>query len=252
MIRTAAFLIFAGLLLAQSASAVDEAGERYISKLANGGASSIRSAAESMYHTHVDDREVLDVAAEVLLTNYEEKASNKSYMDALSWVCKAIGQSGDSRYYSTLTTVSSNADNRSLKKHCKKAHKKMSDVTDEPYQQGSVNLAQYQKEAEPTDPEMDLLSAEAKEALAAGKHPFDTVREGMSMEEVTFFVGQPNITTGQVTGKAWIPFYKGGDTSLMVSIYKGLGRIVYDRDSAYSQTWRVMEISKDAAETGYP
>jgi len=240
------------LLLAQAAVAVDDAGERYISMLVNGGPSSVRSAAESMYHTHVDDREVLDVAAEVLLTRYEKKASSNTYMDALAWVCKAIGQSGDSRYYATLEQVASATKAKSLRKHCKKSYKKLSSSTDEPYQQGMVSLAAYEKAAEPANPDMDFLSDEGKKALAAGEHPFDAVNEGMSMEEVAFFVGQPNMTTGQVTGKAYIPFYKGGDTALMVGLYKGLGRIVYDRDSAYSQTWRVSEISKDTQESGYP
>ena len=54
----AILLATVGLLLTQTAVAVDASGERYISMLVNGGPSSIRSAAESIYHTNVDDREV--------------------------------------------------------------------------------------------------------------------------------------------------------------------------------------------------
>jgi len=162
-------------VLSSAAFAVDAAGSRYISQLANGGPSSIRSAAESMYHTGVDDREVLDVAAEVLLTNYEKRATSGSYMDALAWVCKALGQSADNRYYATLDQVSSNSGHRSLKKHCTKAARSLSDDTDEAYRPGSVNLAAYAESAEPAKPQTELLSDTGKETLAAGKHPFSVL-----------------------------------------------------------------------------
>jgi len=240
------------LILSSAAFAVDEAGSRYISQLANGGPSSIRSAAESMYHTGFDDREVLDVAAEVLLTNYEKRANSGSYMDALAWVCKALGQSADNRYYATLDQVSSNTGHRSLKKHCTKAARSLSDDTDAPYRPGGVNLATYAESAEPAKPQAELLSDTGKKTLAAGKHPFSILAAGMSMEEITDLVGQPSNVTGRVTGKAFIPFYQGGDSSQMIALYKGLGRIVYNRTNAYSQTWRAAEIIEDPQESGYP
>lgn len=240
------------LVLSPSAFAVNEAGSRYISQLANGGPSSIRSAAESMYHTGVDDREVLDVAAEVLLTNYEKRTTSRSYMDALAWVCKALGQSGDSRYYATLDQVRSNTSHRSLKKHCTKAARNLTDDTDDPYRAGGVDLATYAESAEQAKPQTELLSDTGKKTLAAGAHPFSVLAAGMSMEEVTDLVGQPSNMTGQVTGKAFIPFYQGGDSSRMIALYKGLGRIVYNRTNAYSQTWRVAEILEDPQESGYP
>lgn len=66
--------LFAGGLTfaAMSAFALDEAGLRYVKMFANGGPSSIRSAAESIYNTGNTDQEVLDAAAEALITNYRK------------------------------------------------------------------------------------------------------------------------------------------------------------------------------------
>src|SRR5690606_40371966 len=58
------------------AMALDAVGQRYVDQLVQGGPVSIRQAAQSMYHSGVRDTEVLDVAAEVLLQNYRNAASN--------------------------------------------------------------------------------------------------------------------------------------------------------------------------------
>src|SRR5688572_6381903 len=65
-------LLVSGLtcFVAVNAWGLDEAGTRYVKMLANGGPSSMRSAAESIFNTGNTDQEVLDAAAEALLTNY--------------------------------------------------------------------------------------------------------------------------------------------------------------------------------------
>ncbi len=252
MLRVVGFLVFSLLLSVGQAFAADKVEERYISQLVNGRPSTIRSAAESIYHSGVKDREVLDVAAEVLLQQYQENSGSSAHMDAFSWVCKAIGQSRDGRYRSALVAVANTANAKKLKKHCNKASKSLPKGEDDQYQIGGISLAAYKKAVEPATPQMDHLSEMGKETLASGEHPFSLVREGMSMEEVSDIVGQPTATTSQMTGKAFIPFYHGGDSGRMISLYKGLGRLVYNRTSAYSTTWRVLEIVEDTSEAGYP
>jgi hypothetical protein len=54
-----------------------------------------------------------------------------------------------------------------------------------------------------------------------------------------------------VTGKAWIPFYYGGDTHRMEARYKGQGRVIFAPDSQFDGDMRVISIEYDPTETGY-
>lgn len=247
------------LVLILSAStagwALDAAGKRYVEQMANGGPSSIRSAAQSIYHTGLRDQEVLDAAAETLAQNYQKQTSSRTQTDAMAWLCKALGQSGNGRYKPLIKQVVDTTDARNIGKHCDAAHDDLPDGG-APYKVGSFDLSKYRegggKAGAAVKPDTALLSREAKKARAEGEHPFTLVREGMSMQEVEDLVGSPTNTTGHITGKSFNPFYYGGDTARMVALYKGLGRIVYSRKGRYSSVWRVMEIQQDAGETGYP
>ena len=74
----------------------------------------------------------------------------------------------------------------------------------------------------------------------------------MSMQEAVDLVGEPTSSTSHVTGKAFNPFYYGSDTARLIYLYKGRGRILFSQSSSYSNTWRVMEVQINPAETGYP
>jgi hypothetical protein len=236
--------------LVQSASA-GTVNDRYIDQLVNGDLETKKVAAESMYRIKEKDREVLDVAAEVLLQNYNEESGSKTAIDTYAWVCKALGVSGDGKYRGVLTEVSVDAENKKLRKYCKKAMKGLPEGSSETYKSGEQSLAKYIKEPVPLEPQMDFLSETGKETLASGKHPFSEVEEGMSMQEVQVVVGYPTNTTSKMTGKAFIPFYQGGDSGRMYSLYQGLGRIEYSRTNAYSSTWLVLSIRENTAEPGY-
>jgi len=80
---------------------------------------------------------------------------------------------------------------------------------------------------------------------------FAKVELGMSRGEVEDKIGQPNEFAGYVTGKAWNPFYYGGDTHRMAARYKGDGVIVYAPHSRYASTYKVIRIEYNADEPGY-
>lgn len=101
--------------------------------------------------------------------------------------------------------------------------------------------------------------AAKKEAAAADAIPvpipatskFTAVTIGMSRGEVEDKIGQPNDFSSYVTGKAWNPFYYGGDTHRMAARYKGEGVIVYAPHSRYASTYKVIRIEYNADEPGY-
>lgn len=249
-------LLAIGLLLGSAAlpaMALDAVGQRYVDQLVQGGPVSIRQAAQSMYHSGERNTEVLDVAAEVLLQNYRSASSNND-TDAFAWVCKALGNSGNGRYKPVLAEVLANSSNRKLDRHCSKAEKNLP-AGGTAYRTGSVNLAAYRagtgKPAASSAATNQSSSSVSK--AGSGSASFSSIRSGMSMDEVNALIGAPSATYSHQTGKAWIPFnFQGKDVARIVALYKGKGRIVYSQNSVYASVWRVMEVTENPSETGYP
>src|SRR5689334_21635410 len=90
---------------ASAAWALDASGQRYTKMLASGGPGTVRAAAEDIYNTNMKDQEVLDVAAQVLNDGYLKNPTDRDYADMTSWLCKALGSSGNGRYRPLLETV---------------------------------------------------------------------------------------------------------------------------------------------------
>jgi hypothetical protein len=235
---------------APSAFALDEVGQRYVKLMANGGPTSIRSAAESIFNTGNTDQEVLDAAAETLAQNYKKNPGSETHADAAAWLCKALGNSGNGRYKALLTEVTEQAQGKKLRKHCDKAADNLPKGV-APYVVGSFNLAAYKEGA--GAPAQAAAKPAAGAAPATASKGFGVVKEGMSKEEVESLIGVPTAMSSHITGKQFKPFnFKGKDTHRVVALYKGVGRIVYSNSSAYSSTYTVLEIISDTSESGYP
>jgi hypothetical protein len=56
---------------------------------------------------------------------------------------------------------------------------------------------------------------------------FTGLRIGMPMKQVTDLIGEPTDQGAYVTGKAFIPFFFGGDQYRYEMAYKGQGRLVF-------------------------
>jgi len=247
-------LVCLGLaFIATSASALDASGQRITRMLATGGPNTVSDAAQDVYNQRIEDQEVLDVVAETLNQYYTRNQSDRDYVDTTSWLCKALGNSGNGRYRDFLQTVVKSHVHKRARKYCDNALDNLPKGAANQYQPGSVNIADYkdggQRAATPPP------AAKTKPAGSSGRKgvDFSQVHEGMSQEEVEDLIGPPTATTGHVTGKAFAPFnYRGKDTVRMYALYKGVGRIVYSNDSRYSGVYRVREIVADPNESGYP
>ena len=62
---------------------------------------------------------------------------------------------------------------------------------------------------------------------AAPGSKFNKLKIGMSMKQVFDLIGQPSDQGAYVTGKAFIPFYFGGDRHRFETVYKGTGRLIF-------------------------
>jgi len=79
--------------------------------------------------------------------------------------------------------------------------------------------------------------------------PLAKVQVGMSDIEVRKILGEPDDANGYITGKAFIPYYFGSDTSRTDWLYKGKGRVVFSRNR-YSGNLKVVRVDYNPSETG--
>jgi len=79
--------------------------------------------------------------------------------------------------------------------------------------------------------------------------PLSKVDPGMSDSDVREILGEPDKTNSYQTGKAWIPYYHGPDTSRSDWVYDGRGRVVFSRNR-YSGNLKVVRVSYNPDETG--
>lgn len=109
------------------------------------------------------------------------------------------------------------------------------------------------REQEPTAPEPKKEAAPAKEPAgrpAPAGSKLSRVELGMSEGKVASIMGQPTSQENYQTGKAWIPYYYGSDTSRLDYKYKGVGVVVFGRNR-YSGKTRVIQVDYDPTEDGY-
>ncbi|MDO3381924.1 hypothetical protein [Gilvimarinus algae] len=223
--------------------------ENYIERLAKGGPSTVRDVAKSMYRSKETDPRVLDVAAEVLMRDYQS-AFDRTEIDALAWVVNALSLAQTNRYQPILAEVEENASHKKLSKYARKRQDDDLPV-DQPFILGTVDLAALAGEEAVAKPAPS--AAASVEPSGKEYHPITVIREGMSMQEAFDLAGAPTSKHAYQTGKNWIPFnYKGGDIRRQDALYKGQGRIVFSNTSRYSDSWRVLEVVEDASESGYP
>ena len=76
-----------------------------------------RGAAKSIYKSYRYHPEILKAVNAELLKGYNKNTNDKYYVDAMSWLCNILGDSGHAEYKDTLLEVSENAPNRKLKKY---------------------------------------------------------------------------------------------------------------------------------------
>jgi hypothetical protein len=79
--------------------------------------------------------------------------------------------------------------------------------------------------------------------------PLASIREGMGLGAVIGIMGAPTDQCTHATGKAFIPFYFGGDTVRTELHYKGQGRILLGT-GAFQGTG-VSAVEYDPTEAGY-
>ena len=96
-------------------------GSRYITMLRSGNLRSKTDAGKLIVREGVKDTAVLDVVEQELLKGYLASGDNRAAVEAMSWLCKALGASGNGKYRGTLQTVAQKAPHRKLQKYAEQS-----------------------------------------------------------------------------------------------------------------------------------
>ena len=77
--------------------------------------------AKTVIRSGTEDQVVLDAIEEELLKGYRIKSSSRNHVDAMSWLCKALGATAKPKYQATLKKVAKDAPSRKLRGYAAKA-----------------------------------------------------------------------------------------------------------------------------------
>lgn len=94
--------------------------KQFIAMLKSGNLNSQRDAAKRISRKRGLDAAVYAAVSDLLLGQYRSSRTNME-IDTMSWLCKALASSGNSKYKETLTEVYRNTRNRKLKGYAKKS-----------------------------------------------------------------------------------------------------------------------------------
>lgn len=120
-----------------SYAALNPSEERLVNMMTSGNLRELKGAAKEIHSRRLTNPEVLDVAAEILLQLYPNAWDGQ--IDTLSWLARALGHSGQARYYEVITEVIDGAPHKKLRKHAKKAIKELTKTT------STDGVTQYKK-----------------------------------------------------------------------------------------------------------
>ena len=90
-------------------------------------------------------------------------------------------------------------------------------------------------EAAPAAPDVPITGELAK------------VQIGMNDTDVRAILGAPTSSNAYMTGKQWIPYYYGPDTSRTDWVYDGVGRVVFSRNR-YSGALKVIRVMAEGGQ----
>lgn len=278
--NTIALVLLVGLVGSGASFAeMNTVDQQYVDQIIKGGFGTLRQVSENMVNTSYSNTEVLDVLAEVTLEKYPLTGADFSTVDSVAWMCRALGSSHNNRYRPLLEKIADDKTvHRKLRGHCQKAAKQLPKGSENSYVAGTVNLELLRNPPPPPPPpapakpekgKKNAKNAKPAAAPAAAPAPapaaapaaaaapatvdLSKIQVGMSQAQVNDLLGPPTAQTQRMTGKQWQPFnYGAKDLQRMVYLYKGVGRIEFSLKSAYEGVFRVIAVTPDPNETGYP
>ncbi len=105
----------------QNRSSLSRQEAKYVKMLRSNSLRSKRDAAKRITRAALSNTAVLDVVENELMKGYGVNLSNRSHVDTMAWLCKALGASGVQKYRYSLKKVVRNTSSRKLRGYCRKS-----------------------------------------------------------------------------------------------------------------------------------
>jgi hypothetical protein len=99
--------------------------------LASDDSEQIKQLAKQLYRAPVQDQLILDKIADLIATNYQKELPDKG--DTIAWLCRAIGASGNGRYYTLLLDVKRHGAHKKVRNYAKIGLKQLGYATADQY-----------------------------------------------------------------------------------------------------------------------
>ncbi len=112
-------------LATPQSTALNATQKNYVKMLTSRSLADKKRAAKLMTRAKYSDTKVLDVAEDELLKGYPRAGTDRQMVDTMSWLCNALGASGNSKYRGTLGEVAKNSKHRKLKGYAEKNYKQL-------------------------------------------------------------------------------------------------------------------------------
>ena len=80
---------------------------------------------------------------------------------------------------------------------------------------------------------------------------FSKIKLNMNKRQVENLIGPPDDETSHITGKAFIPFFFGGDTNRLQAFYQGEGQLTYSPRSFGAQPTQLIRIEANPRATTF-
>jgi len=110
----------------QQSSQLTSEQAKYLRMIESNNSKEQKDAAQLLVKAKFRDTVVLDAVERVLLRGYLTDGNDRdNRIDTLSWLCKALGSSGQSKYKATLSKVASEAPHRKLKGYAESSLKQL-------------------------------------------------------------------------------------------------------------------------------
>ncbi len=202
--------------------------ERYLNLvlLDSPSAGGVKLGARQVNDSRDFDVAVLDVIAEKLHNNYRNEGFDD---DALSWLAKTLGNSGNARYRSLLTQVSSKAPSKKLRKYASSAltHLRSGDAQRYELSASTLSVARewlaQKREANPDKP----LQREA----------FSAIVDNASLVDVLTSMGYPEAASSDLVIRDLPRIGKRKMQQLLLK-YKDVGLVRLTKPKA---NWQVLD-----------
>ncbi len=106
----------------KTVEALSAADQKLMNDLVSGDPIRIRTAAKYLYRGRYENSLVMDKAAEVLNSSYNNSSRDPMHVDAMAWICKALWVSKETRHIPLLREVGREAKSSKLRSYARKYH----------------------------------------------------------------------------------------------------------------------------------